>query len=330
MTSIVGDFRWTKRRHLGAVLLAISAIVALVGVRQGSAQAAPINIVFDLSSAIPSSYDHATGGGAWNGGPSASGATVADEHSAQDFACGDIQSFFMAVTTDTSVGLTGGGRTLQLDLMWDAASGLVPGAGYTDIVRTQVNYGPVSAGAGANGEDTGMQDDGGSTSSIAAESLTDPFVAGGKLRGTIEVTDVEPNEQIIVRIDVRLSCQTNADHAGLLYTIVDQSPQNTGAREISPEPRDLQVAQLRQQLLQVALLANADYTVALTPNPASMIAPGGPVVYTVSIHNNLPNHSLLIDEVTDNFVGPLRQAGAATTCVLPWLIPAGVMQGSVR
>lgn len=323
MTSIIGDFHWTKRRHLGAVLLAISAVIALVGVPQQRAQAAPIAIAFDLSSAVPSSYNHALGGGAWNDGPNATGATVSDEHSAQDFACGDIQSYFMAVTTDTTVGLDAAPRTVQLDLIWDAASGLFPGAGYTDIVRTRVNYGPVTAGAGLNGEDIGIKDDGGSTSRIAAETLTDAYQPGGKLRATIEVDDVEINEQIIVRIDVRLSCKTDADHAGILYTIVDQGFSNTGAREVSPEPRDLQVAQLRQQLLQVVLLSNADFTATLTPNPASLVAPGGPVTYSVSIANNRPSLSLLIDDVVDSGIGALSHAGAATTCQFPWLIGPG-------
>ena len=295
----------------------------MLGVQQQIATAAPIFIAFDLSSADPKTYDHAQGGGAWNDGPATGGVDVEDEHTAQDFACGDIVSFFVQIKTDSTAGLDPAARTVQLDLMWDAGATLYPGAGYTDIVATKVNYGPVSNGAGPGSTDAGMSDDGGSTATIINRSLTAPYQLGGKLRGTLEVTDVEVNEQIIVRIDVRLSCLLGAEHGGILYAAVDQSPTNTGAREISPEPRDLQVALLRQQMLQIGLLANANFSVALTPNPPSLIAPGGPVTYTVSVTNLLPRSPLLIDSLQDDRFGDLALPTANTTCVLPWVIGSG-------
>ena len=85
------------------------------------------------------------------------------------------------------------------------------GVALGDIVLVQVNYGTIEdLIAGENSVDDGICDDGGSTATLIYENLTGPlFVKNSELHGTIELDDLERNETVVVRIDVKLFWDPN-------------------------------------------------------------------------------------------------------------------------
>lgn len=71
--------------------------------------------------------------------------------------------------------------------------------------------------AGEDTADQGMVDDGGSLATLLTETKTGPmFVAASTLDAIVALTDLERGEVVIVRVDVRLFCQPDADPTGNL------------------------------------------------------------------------------------------------------------------
>ena len=97
------------------------------------------------------------------------------------------------------------------------------GVAIGDIVDVKVNYGTVEdLIAGENVVDDGISDDGGSVATLTSESLTGPlFDSGSELLGTVQLTDLERNEQVIVRIDVKLFCDPGSNPTGNLQGQLD-------------------------------------------------------------------------------------------------------------
>ena len=139
----------------------------------GTLLAAGSDFTIDFTAAAPATYNHTTGGGAYN--DRTIGEDVADLLGGNDFACGDIVRYFanIAVGGDGSGGL----QTVELDFEFDAATSGQPGAALSEIVGVSVNYGCVENGAGAGpcspaqgGLDAGISDGGGSVATLVSES----------------------------------------------------------------------------------------------------------------------------------------------------------------
>jgi hypothetical protein len=187
---------------------------------------------FDFVAAGDATYDHLTGGGAYNDGAKPS---VFEELEATSYACGEIVTFLTRITVaDAPVDLL---QTINLDYNFTLDTTGQSGAALGDIVGVGVNYGDVEngddgtgtpPGAGFFGLDSGIDDDrqnvvdgdsgvGGSTATLVGEGLTGPmFTAGSLLTGTVQLDDLEPTDQVIVRVDVRIYCQDGASPTGNL------------------------------------------------------------------------------------------------------------------
>ena len=162
----------------------------------------------DFAASAPTTYDHATGGGAFD--DRTIGADVVESLEGGDFICGDTVSYLVEVTVDSGAS---GVQTIELAHEFSANTTGQPGAGHADILGVSVNYGAVSGGDGSGGTDSGIADDGGSTITSVVETV----VPGGTvvLPGTptadhikvvYNVTDLEAGERVIVRIDTLLAC----------------------------------------------------------------------------------------------------------------------------
>jgi len=196
-------------------------------------------MMVDFVAAAPFTYDHSTGGGAYDD------RTVGDTHDVTEqleggqFSCGDIVTYLMAFEVDpTPVDPL---QTAQFDFSFLADSTGQSGAALGDIVNVQINYGPVQGGDGPGGTDSFIMDDGGSTATLISETLTGPlFVAGSELLGTVEIDDIEAGEKIVLRIDVRLFCQPGSSPTGNLQAKLEEGRVvapvmdiiNTGAQTI--------------------------------------------------------------------------------------------------
>jgi hypothetical protein len=302
------------RKGAAAVLAALALVMAVLGVtRPASADDVP-SIRVDMGMADPGSYDHAVGGGAWGDGRSGAPGDVGNEYQWSHYACGDIVSFLALFTADTTEGSQKAPRTVDLHLAFDAATSGQPGAGYTDIVAVSVVGGdPANVG------------DGESTARLMNETLTDPYQPGGKLTGTVRVDDIEPGDQIVVRVDVRVTCLAGALRGGILYGVA------TGASEVTPVPRDLGVGQMRQQLIQVNSGTGDEVTgtplsVTKTPSVSAISADRAPVDFTIVVSNRSTGTALTLDGLVDNVLGDVTATSddvTDTDCELPSLLAPG-------
>jgi uncharacterized repeat protein (TIGR01451 family) len=180
-------------RALAGVLLAALVLAAVASDRAWGAGG---DFGIDFAAAAPDSYDHSTGGGAFNDGGNDS---VVEQLNGGDFACGDIVTFLPQVTVADDA--QAAAQTITMSFSFDASTTGGNGeVGFDDIVNVQVNYGV---------GDTGIDDDGGSTATLTSETPPpEPFT--GELLGTVTLDDLEPGEVVVVRIDVQLACGSGA------------------------------------------------------------------------------------------------------------------------
>ncbi|WP_228851106.1 Ig-like domain-containing protein [Aegicerativicinus sediminis] len=180
----------------------------------------------DFIAAAPFTYDHAVGGGAYDDRTIGKADDTVESLEGGDFSCGDIVTYFVAVTVDdTQSAQDDGPQTIELDLSFLGDTTGQPGVGIVDIVYVGINYGTVVDLIEGNHADTGNMDDGGSTATLINECTgtncpgVPPgdgtvYTAGSYTTGTIIVTDLERAEQVIVRVDVLLGCDIASILAG--------------------------------------------------------------------------------------------------------------------
>jgi LPXTG-motif cell wall-anchored protein len=183
--------------------------------------------------AAPYSYDHETGGGAYDDGTIGKNADIVNSLEGSDFAKGDIVTFLVKVTVaDTIQAETDAPQTIVIDLEFDADSTGQSGMAFSDIVRVEVNDGTIEdLIAGEDNTDSGNVGDGGSSATLISENLTGLF-DGGTLFGSIEVDDLERGESVIVRVDVRLNYKNSTSPTGNLQSALA----NAWLVEINGEP----------------------------------------------------------------------------------------------
>lgn len=213
----------------------------------------------DFAAAAPYTYNHETGGGAYNDRTVGDYKDVTEQLEGGQFACGDIVSFLAQVELSDSP--ADANQTAEFDLRFLADSTGQSGAAISDIVKVAVNYGAaengdngtgVNPGAGQFGADSGIRDDGGSTATLLAENLSGPlFQAGSELRGTVRVTDLEAGEKVVIRIDTRLACKPGTSPTGNLQGQLD------AGRVVSPVQDVINTGQQTIPFLKVGEISGA-------------------------------------------------------------------------
>ncbi|MBC2698270.1 MAG: internalin, partial [ANME-2 cluster archaeon] len=199
-----------------AAFLMLSLIAALI-MTSPAAIAESGDFSIDFVAANPYSYDHLIGGGAYD--DRTIGVDVVESLEGGDFDCGDIVTYFALVTVaNTQSAIDDQPQTIEMDFSFLADTTGQSGVAIGDIVLVQVNYGTIEdLVTGENGIDDGIIDDGGSTATLIDESLTGPlFTSKSELHGTVELDDLEPGEQVVVRIDVKLFCDPGSAPTGNL------------------------------------------------------------------------------------------------------------------
>jgi len=185
----------------------------------------------DFIAAAPFTYDHSTGGGAYDDRTIGKDEDVVESLEGGDFAAGDFVTYFVAITVDA--GATGV-QTIELDLEFLANTTGQEGVGHEDIIGAFINYGPIAGGEGegAGGTDAGNIDDGNSVATLVSETPpSDPFHNGTTdLLGTVSITDLEAGEQVILRVDVLLGADPTANPTGNLQAAL------LAARVTAPAP----------------------------------------------------------------------------------------------
>ncbi|NET80263.1 hypothetical protein [Okeania sp. SIO1F9] len=182
----------------------------------------------DFAAAAPFTYNHETGGGAYNNRTVGDFNDITENLEGGEFALGDIVTYLVQIEMEgTTVDTV---QTAEFDFKFLANSTGQAGAAHADIVNVAVNYGQVengddgtgiNQGEGFFGLDSGISDDGGSTATLISESLvsTPPntlFQSDSELLGTVQVDDLEAGEKVVLRIDVLLAGDPGSSPTGTL------------------------------------------------------------------------------------------------------------------
>jgi hypothetical protein len=217
----VDDFvpRWTRTAQVARIIVAVGLLVcpAVAGADGG-------DFSLDFTAAAPVTYDHSTGGGAYNDRTVGKTLDIVEQIEGGDFACGDTVTFLTQIVVATTP--TDPNQTIELSYSFLADTTGQSGAALGDVTNVAINYGNVENGNGGSGAgggagvfapDGGIADDGGSTATLTGETLTGPlFQAGSELLATIEIDDLEAGESVVLRIDVTLFCDPGSHPTGNL------------------------------------------------------------------------------------------------------------------
>jgi hypothetical protein len=160
----------------------------------------------DFIAAAPFTYNHATGGGAYDDRTIGKNLDVVESLEGGDFACGDLVSFLTQIRVDA--GATGT-QTIDLTYVWTADTTGQSGVALDEMKSATINYGVIvgGVGEGPGGTDAGINDDSGSTALIVATNyLEATFSKGAEHAATVRVTDLEAGENVVLRFELNLVC----------------------------------------------------------------------------------------------------------------------------
>jgi hypothetical protein len=202
------------------------ALVAIGGITAPTTMAAPpraasINNV-SFRAPVHTSYDHSTGGGAWNTGAVT---YVKGELESTNFKCGDIVSYMLELNVPASPGQTPP-LTAQVVLTYTTDTTGQSGVALDPLTGTDhllVNSGAVSNGVGAGSTDTGMSPNPGTATVLAipapsvAQSPGKPMFSSHSTAAlTFSVGGLRANDNVIVRSDAVIRCLAGSRPTGNL------------------------------------------------------------------------------------------------------------------
>ena len=189
-----------RRFALAAALASLAAVLFSTG-QIGYASGGDFSL--DFTAAAPFSYDHSTGGGAYNDRTVGKFDDIVESLEGGDFACTDIVTFLTQISVD---GGAAGAQTIRVRLEFTAHA---TGQQGVALVDNDVVGAGVSAAINQAADDFGTVDDGGSTATVVPDSEVYDgvvFVKPTTFYRTVDVTDLEAGETVVLRSDVSIAC----------------------------------------------------------------------------------------------------------------------------
>lgn len=171
----------------------------------------------DFTAAAPLTYDHSTGGGAYNDRSVGVDKDIVESLEGSDFACGDIVTFLKQITVDDGAV---GAQTVRERYEFTAHS-----TGQQGVALVDNTAGGVSADINSSAIDTGTADDGGSTATVFAEGISGPgvFTKPTIFFREVDVNDLEAGETVVVRTDVQIACDGNSPTGNMQARLASSS-----------------------------------------------------------------------------------------------------------
>ncbi|MBW8309943.1 MAG: hypothetical protein K0M45_09995, partial [Candidatus Paracaedibacteraceae bacterium] len=293
----------TRHRRHWPWIVVLAMLLNMIPVKANMALAATGDFSIDFCAAAPYSYNHLTGGGAYDDGTIGTiTGDVVESLEGGDFKSGDIVTYFAAVTV-SGTGIDDP-QTIVMDFSFLADTTGQSGVALGDIVGVYVNRGIdiEDLVPGEDNVDSGNVEDGQSLVTLSNEHLSNPiFTKGAELYGTVTLTDLEAGEKVVVRIDVKLFSKPGLSPTGNLganieaarLTFIDSDTQVTPPGNISVGNQQIPFKQVEG----IAIPSiDVQKTVSLGTNPSTgvellNIDDGGKVYY----HYVVTNTSLTLD-----------------------------------
>lgn len=200
--------------------MAVAGVAVALGsfVAPTSAAADGGDYSLDFTAAAPYTYDHSTGGGAYDDRTVGVNKDIVESLEGGDFRCGDRVTYLTQINRRVEPGDLSN-ETLEMKYSFLADTTGKSGVGMTKILFVGINNGFIAGGVGEGigGTDLGNPSGGGSTATLVSEVLTKPaFTKGAKLEAVVRVSGMQQGEQVVLRIDVLLDCTTPFNPTGNL------------------------------------------------------------------------------------------------------------------
>ncbi len=191
LTTVRPFDRWRARHsRLTTTLLAVLTLIGSLVASATPAYADGGHFSLDFIAAEPTTYSHATGvGGVY--GTRDIGTQVVESLEGGDFDCGDRVVFFTEITVDASETVASQNIEITFALAGDATG--QSGVGYDDLLSASVNGGD-PGNLGLDGDEA--------VTIVSGAANTPP----GDLTPTVQITNLNPGEILILRLVSRLTC----------------------------------------------------------------------------------------------------------------------------
>lgn len=198
-----------KRKNFIASLIAFVLAISLSPL-MFSANAQLNGVTIDFAASEPTSYSHLTGGGVWGDGRV--NTDITRSLTGEQFACRDKVSYLTKVSVGNTPQLQSfGAMTFELRYLFDLDSTGQSGVALSEPVIAEITTG-----------DSSNINDGGSEVTIVEISPTGPiFSSNAKLGVKLNLTDVEANESIVIRLTLEIHCQPGSRPTGNLQAKFD-------------------------------------------------------------------------------------------------------------
>jgi uncharacterized repeat protein (TIGR01451 family) len=248
---------------LGTFALILSTIsLAVFATPNANAQIRGLTV--DFAAAEPTSYNHLVGGGQWSAGNL--NTHIARSLAGDNFKCGDIVSYLSKYETDASDSITGiEPFTITSEFNFDLDTTGQSGAILGDVLGVTIDS-----------TDPAQVGDKNSVASLTSETRTGPdFTRGSKLVALVDVTDLERNEVVIVRMDVKIICDPRLRPTGDLQARFRDALltfKNGTTQVLPPEP--VGVGEKTVPLKKLNALAIPQLSIAKTVTTGSGTCPG--------------------------------------------------------
>jgi hypothetical protein len=125
-----------------AIVLSLTLAAPLVG---QSAFADGGDFALDFVASAPFTYDHSTGGGAYDDRTIGKTLDVVESLEGGDFACGEVVSFLTQIQVDAGAS---GAQTIELTYVWTADTTGQSGVALGQIQNVVINRGVIAGGVG--------------------------------------------------------------------------------------------------------------------------------------------------------------------------------------
>ena len=208
------------------LMAAIASAIAMAGPQTAAADGGDFKL--DFIAAAPFTYDHGTGGGAFDDRTIGKANDVVESLEGGDFACGDLVTHFVQITVPN---LAAAQQTIRMNFKWTADSTGQSGAAYDQMHNPKINTGVI---AGAEGEGPGGTDAGNVEVAPAAsvvgftQNLTQVLHSkGAEHSAAVDVAGLNGGDKVVLRFELDIHCN-GQDPTGNLQATLDTAAVTAG------------------------------------------------------------------------------------------------------
>ena len=199
--------------------LAIAGAITLAQPQPASADGGDFSLNF--VAAAPFTYDHATGGGAFDDRTIGKANDVVESLEGGDFACGDLVTHFVKIAVEPGAAE----QTISMTFKWTADSTGQSGAAYDAMHNPKINTGVIDGGVGegSGGTDAGNVevDTAASVVGFTQDLSQTLHTQGAEHFATVEVAGLNGGDQVILRFELDINCNGDSPTGNLQASLLD-------------------------------------------------------------------------------------------------------------